>query len=160
MAVEIPVVVDIFGGFANAAKDVKAAITPLESAVKAHPLGMSVVVDIAGAKTTLADLFTGASASAESFKIALAQVEARINKLAANGGFSLKNAGLRAEEASLLDATMALEQALGRTTNASSTMARVFKINMQQAEVELAKYAESLNFLTKHALLMADKDYP
>ena len=149
MAVEIPVVVDIFGAFANAAKDVKAAITPLESAVKAHPLGMSVVVDIAGAKTTLADLFTGASASAESFKIALAQVEARINKLAANGGFSLKNAELRAEEASLLDATMALEQALGRTTNASSTMARVFKINMQQAEVELAKYAESLNFLTK-----------
>lgn len=149
MAAEIPVIVDIFGAFKEAAKNIQPAISPLESAIEAHPLGMSITVDIGGASKKLSDLFANANTSAKQFKLALTQVEERINSMAVKGGFSLRNAELKVEEASLLDAAGALEQALGRVSNSASMMGRVLRINMQQAEADLARYSQSLNFLTK-----------
>lgn len=149
MAVEIPVIVDIFGAFEEAAKNVQPAISPLESAIKAHPLGMSIRVNLGDTTKKLSTLFKNANTSAEEFESALAAVEKRINALAAKGGFSLRNAELKAQEASLLDAAAALEQALGRVSNSASMMGRVLRINMQQAEKSLAEYSGYLDYLTK-----------
>ena len=96
MAVEIPVVIDIDKAFAEAASKVPKAMKPLQEYMDANTLRIK--LDIGqGQKISVKQIFNDANLSAKQLNAALADVEARIAKLAMKGGFDLTK-GLTAQE--------------------------------------------------------------
>lgn len=148
MAVDIPVVIDIDKAFAEAAGRVKTAMKPLQSVLDAAPASLFIDVKIGKTKKVLAELFLDETTSVQKFQEALNSVEAKINKLAAKGGFSLLK-GLTGEEKNLLEAATILESKIKGVGNASSTMGKVLTINMKAAEAEIAKYTAQLDKLQR-----------
>ena len=150
MAVEIPVVVDIEKAFQDAAKRVKTAMAPLREYIESAPAELFIDVKVKGfGKTELVNLFDNAKTSVAQFQDALDQVNLKIDKLTAKGGFNLLGAGsLTKEESQLLAAAAALEAQLGKVGSASSSMARIFSANIKQAESSLNKYIAQLDVLT------------
>lgn len=157
MAVEIPVVIDIDAAFEEAASRVKTAMKPLQSVIDSAPASLFIDVKIGKSKKLLVELFDDARTSTDQYKAALSQVEAKINKLAAKGGFSLRGTGLTADEKSLLEAATLLETKLNGVGNASNTMGRVLTMNMKSAEAEIAKYTAQLDKLQRKQNLSGKK---
>lgn len=149
MAVDIPVFVDIEGAFKDASKRVKSAINPLQDIIDANPLFLRMRVDIEGSKVSLKSLFNDATTSTAKFSSALDQIDLRINKIAASGGFDLMGKGLKAKEIDLLNAAQALELKLKGVNGEASALGRVLTLNMKRAEQELVKYTGQLNMLTQ-----------
>lgn len=148
MAVDIPVVIDIDKAFKEAAGRVKTAMKPLQSVLDAAPASLFIDVKIGKTKKVLAELFLDETTSVQKFQEALNSVEAKINKLAAKGGFSLLK-GLTGEEKNLLEAATILESKIKGVGNASSAMGKVLTINMKAAEAEIAKYTAQLDKLQR-----------
>lgn len=148
MATELPVFIDIDKAFKEAAGRVKTAMKPLQSVLDAAPASLFIDVKIGKSKKVLADLFLDETTSVQKFQEALNSVEAKINKLAAKGGFSLLK-GLTGEEKNLLEAATILESKIKGVGNASSTMGKVLTINMKTAEAEIAKYTAQLDKLQR-----------
>lgn len=145
--VNIPVVVDIEQAFIDAAKRVKTAMKPLQEVIDSAPASLFIDVKIGKSKKVLIELFDDARTSTAQFQTALDQVEAKIAKLSAKGGFNLRGSGLTAEEKNLLEAASLLESKINGVGNASSSMSRVLVMNMKQAEAEVAKYMSQLDKL-------------
>jgi len=148
MATELPVFIDIDKAFKEAAGRVKTAMKPLQSVLDSAPASLFIDVKIGKSKKVLADLFLDETTSVQKFQEALNSVEAKINKLAAKGGFSLLK-GLTGEEKNLLEAATILESKIKGVGNASSTMGKVLTINMKTAEAEIAKYTAQLDKLQR-----------
>lgn len=148
MAIELPVFIDIDKAFKEAAGRVKTAMKPLQSVLDSAPASLFIDVKIGKSKKVLADLFLDETTSVQKFQEALNSVEAKINKLAAKGGFSLLK-GLTGEEKNLLEAATILESKIKGVGNASSTMGKVLTINMKAAEAEIAKYTAQLDKLQR-----------
>lgn len=150
MAVEIPVVIDIDKAFEDAAKRAKTAMAPLKEYIESAPAELFIDVKVKGfGKTELVNLFDNAKTSVIQFQEALDQVNVKIDKLTAKGGFNLLGAGsLTKEESDLLKAAAALEAQLGKVGESSSSMARIFSANIKQAETSLNKYISKLDVLT------------
>lgn len=148
MAVELPVFIDIDKAFKEAAGRVKTAMKPLQSVLDSAPASLFIDVKIGKSKKVLAELFLDETTSVQKFQEALNSVEAKINKLAAKGGFSLLK-GLTGEEKNLLEAATILESKIKGVGNASSSMGKVLTINMKAAEAEIAKYTAQLDKLQR-----------
>ena len=157
MAVEIPVVIDIDKAFQDAASRVKTAIKPLQSVIESAPASLFIDVKIGKSKKVLVELFDDAKTSTNQFRDALDQINARIDKMAAKGGFNLLGGGLSADEKNLLEAANLLEVKIKGAGDASSSMTRVLSINMKRAEEDLLKYTASLDKLTRKQNLSAQK---
>jgi len=156
MAVDIPVIVDIEKSFEDAAKRVKTAIKPLQEVIESAPASLFIDVKIGNSKKVLVELFDDARTSVSSFESALAQVSAKIEKLAAKGGFNLRASGqLTKEEKNLLEAAGLLETKLKGVGNASSAMSRVFSLNMKKAEEDISNYMHQLDALQRKQNLSA-----
>lgn len=149
MAVEIPVVIDIDAAFKEAAGRVKTSMKPLEDVINSAPMSLFIDVKIGKSKKALIELFDEPRTTLAQFQSALDQVNARINKMAAKGGFSLLGSGLKAEEKELLEAASLLETKIKGVGNASSTMGNVLTLNMQRAEAEITKYTAKLDQLQR-----------
>lgn len=157
MAVEIPVVIDIEGAFQDAAKRVPQAIEPLQSVIESAPASLFIDVKVGKSKKVLIELFDDAKTTTNQFNMALDQVNAKIEALAARGGFNLRKGNLTAEEKNLLEAASILEMRLKGIGNESSAMARVLTINMKQAEAEITKYNAKLATLQRQQNLTRQK---
>lgn len=149
MAVEIPVVIDIDAAFKEAAGRVKTSMKPLEAVINSAPMSLFIDVKIGRSKKLLIELFDEPRTTLAQFQSALDQVNARINKMAAKGGFNLLGSGLKAEEKELLEAASLLETKIKGVGNASSTMGNVLTLNMQRAEAEITKYTAKLDQLQR-----------
>lgn len=148
MATELPVFIDIDKAFKEAAGRVKTAMNPLQSVLDSAPASLFIDVKIGKTKKVLAELFLDETTSVQKFQEALNSVEAKINKLAAKGGFSLLKS-LTGEEKNLLEAATILESKIKGVGNASSAMGKVLTINMKAAEAEIAKYTAQLDKLQR-----------
>lgn len=147
MAVEIPVVVDIDKAFADAAKRVGTAMKPLQEYMDANALNIHLNIS-GGGKMAVKDILDNATLSAKDLKIALADIEAQINKRAASGGFNLASE-LKYSEKIMLQAYSALEAKINGTTDASKVMAKIYEININRTKTKVKELSAELDALTK-----------
>ena len=147
MAVEIPVVIDIDSAFKNAANRLPKAIKPLQDYMDTNAL--QIRLDIGDAKKiSVKQILDDATLSAKQLNIALQDVESKISKAAAAGGYDLSRE-LKYSEKIILQAYSALEAKINGTTDASKVMGKIFSINIERAQDEVAKLGVKIDELTR-----------
>lgn len=146
MAVEIPVVIDIDKAFAEAASKVPKAMKPLQEYMDANTLRIK--LDIGqGQKISVKQIFNDANLSAKQLNAALADVEARIAKLAMKGGFDLTK-GLTAQEKNLMTVYGALEAKVNKVADGSALIGKLYHVNIQKARGEVFRLTQDIEKLT------------
>lgn len=146
MAVEIPVVIDIDKAFAEAASKVPKAMKPLQEYMDANTL--KIKLDIGqGQKISVKQIFNDANLSAKQLNAALADVEARIAKLAMKGGFDLTK-GLTAQEKNLMTVYGALEAKVNKVADGSALIGKLYHVNIQKARGEVWRLTQDIEKLT------------
>lgn len=146
MAVEIPVVIDIDKAFAEAASKVPKAIKPLQEYLNTNALRIKLDVGN-GQKITVKQIFEDANISAKQLNTAIADVEARIAKLAMKGGFDLTK-GLTAQEKNLMSVYGALESKASKVADGSKLIGKLYSVNIQKARAEVWKLTADIEKLT------------
>lgn len=146
MAVEIPVVIDIDKAFAEAASKVPKAMKPLQEYMDASALRIK--LDIGQAqKVSVKQIFEDANISAKQLNLAIADVEARISKLAAKGGFDLTK-GLTAQEKNLMTIYGALEAKTNQAADGSRLIGKLYEVNIEKARAKVNQLTADIEKLT------------
>ena len=110
MAVEIPVYVDILGGIDDAIKNqLPKGVKEMQVAVSRNALQLKLKIDYDGTRMTLKRILDDTTISAKQLSIALEDVNEKIAKRIAGGGFKGKNGRYTSSERSLLEAKRVLE---------------------------------------------------
>lgn len=136
MAVEIPVVIDIEGAFAEAAAKVDKALKPLQDVLSKDVLNLRFKVDDKSTRT-VRKLLDGSTTSAKELNTALRDVSARISEMHAKGGFIPGN--LTTREKDLLNIYTQLQMRIKGT----SDVVKVFGKNVQKSLQGIAASGES-----------------
>lgn len=111
MAVEIPVVIDIEGGFEDAAKRVPQAVEPLQRTLSEEALSIEIKLDSKGAKATVKQFVDGSIKDIKQFRSAISQIKREMQNMALSGNFDpLSGRGAALSEA-LLELTRTKEEA-------------------------------------------------
>lgn len=146
MAVEIPVVIDIDKAFAEAASKVPKAMKPLQEYMDASALRIK--LDIGQAqKVSVKQIFEDANISAKQLNLAIADVESRISKLAAKGGFDLTK-GLTAQEKNLMTIYGALEAKTNQAADGSRLIGKLYEVNIEKARTKVNQLTADIEKLT------------
>lgn len=146
MAVEIPVVIDIDKAFEEAASKIPKEIKPLQEYLNANAL--KIKLDIGqGQKVSVKQIFEDANISAKQLNVAIADVEARISKLAAKGGFDLTK-GLTAQEKNLMTIYGALEAKTNQAADGSRLIGKLYEVNIEKARAKVNQLSADIEKLT------------
>ena len=148
MAVHIPVVIDIDQAFQDAAERVGTAMKPLQATVDANTLKLRLHIDD---KSTMSldKMLKNASVSTNQLKTALADVDAKIMKIASTRkGFDMVN-GLTDREKKLLEAYGVLQQKIYGVGNTSTMTQKILTLNIRKVTVEIEKLKAKLKTVDK-----------